>query len=107
MPHRPPLFRFLHKAAEYDIKTYGRGGVGVALACRYFDGEPWVSVRDLASDLELSAPQIRRRLENLVAGGKARLMAVSGTYLYALTDEAATAYAEHLERTAAAERISF
>lgn len=107
MSHKRSLFRFLHKAAEYDIKQFGRGGVGVALASRYHSGAPWTGIRDLTDDLELSAPQIRRRLERLVARGQVHVKAVAGAYRYALTEDAAEAYATRLKEIAAAEGISF
>lgn len=94
------LFNFLHKAAEYDITRFGRGGIGVALMTRWLDpdSDGYVPVSDLAGELTLSSAQIRRRLHRLVDTADAERVEREGVHCFRITDEAAQKFIDYLEK---------
>jgi len=64
------VFRLIAQGAHYDIAKFGRGGIGIVLACRYHTDEPWMTIKELDDYLSLSSAQIRRRLTALEEEGK-------------------------------------
>lgn len=96
--YRRSLFAALHAAATYDMETFGTGGIGVALALRFYGTDRYVAVSTLAQCVELSAAQLRRRLDRLVDEGKVVRMVSGKTYQYALSEDCAEEYYQHLVR---------
>lgn len=67
--------------AKFD-KMWGHPGLGFALVHAFFDDNPWLTAKDLEDRTELSEDTVRRKLEELVNVGRAKVKRRGRTSYY-------------------------